>query len=175
MNSVLIFLGLTILALIAGYLALQRLPRSGLSPRTLRIVEWVCRIVLALVFVRAAIPKLIDPYGFATNIYAYRVISPFLATIGAVTMPAIELLASLVLIAGPLWRGGAVILGGFLIVFIAALFQAIVRGIDIHCGCFGKESHSVDFWLIAQDYGLLILALVPLVWYLRRHARRVAV
>ena len=82
--------------------------------------------------------------------------------------------SSLALIAGPLWRGGAVILGGFLIVFIAALFQAIVRGIDIHCGCFGKESHSISFWLIAQDYGLLILALVPLVWYLRRRASRAA-
>jgi hypothetical protein len=86
-------------------------------------------------------------------------------------MPALEVLASLALVSRVLWRGGALILGTMLLVFVAALFQAILRGIDIECGCFGKGSSPVSFWLIARNYGLLLLALFPLVAE-RARARR---
>ncbi|MBD3235417.1 MAG: DoxX family membrane protein [Candidatus Eisenbacteria bacterium] len=171
MTAVLIFLGLIALTILAGLLLLRWLPASGLSPRALAILGWVLRVVLALVFVRAAVPKLIDPFAFATDIYAYRVIPPMWAAIGAILMAAIEMVAAVALVTGLLWRGGAIVLGGMLLVFIAMIFQAIVRGIDIHCGCFGESSHTVSFWLIAQDCGLLLCALAPLIWDARRQRR----
>jgi len=172
MISVLIFAGLTAATAVVGYLILARLPRAPLSPRALRVIDWVFRIVLAAVFIRAAVPKLIDPFAFTGNIFAYRVISPSLSAVGAVTIPAIEMLAAIALLTGVFWRGAAVTLGGMLIFFIVMIFQAILRGIDIHCGCFGEASHKVSFALIAQDYGLLILAAFPLVLERRRRERR---
>jgi len=163
LTKVLIFLALTALAVGVGYFWLGRLPRRD-SSRGLRVVLlWSARLVTAAVFLIAANQKLRDPYAFAASIYAYRVLPASLSTIAAVAMPVIEVLASLALVTGLLWRGGAAVLGGLLLVFIAALFQAILRGIDIDCGCFGRGSSPVSFWLIARNYGLLLLALFPLV------------
>ena len=168
MTAIAIFLGIVALTLLVGYLLLRWLPARGLSPRTLAILGWVLRLVLAGVFVRAALPKLIDPYSFATDIFAYRVVPPMWAAIGAIVMASVEIVAAAALVTGIFWRGGAITLGGMLVVFIAMIFQAILRGIDIHCGCFGESSHAVSFSLIAQDFGLLLCAIVPLAWSLRR-------
>jgi len=154
----LIFLALTALALAAARLGLGTLARR----RVPRVLLWIVRLVPAAVFLLAAYGKLRDPYGFAVSIYAYRILPASLATIAAVVMPAIEVLAALALATGLLWRGGAIVLAGLLAVFIAGLFQAIVRGINIDCGCFGEGSSPVSFWLIARNYGLLLLALFPL-------------
>ncbi|MCK4414851.1 MAG: DoxX family protein [Candidatus Eisenbacteria sp.] len=170
-SAILTLLGITALAALAGYGLLYRLAQPGLKPWLWRGLVVLCRLVLAGVFLLAAIGKLENPFAFATSIYAYRVIPASLALIVGVVMPAIEILAAAALVSGVLWRGGAVVLGGMLIVFIAALFQAIVRGIDIDCGCFGSESSSVSFWLIARNYLLLLLALCPLVLDARRWRR----
>ncbi len=161
--QILTFAGLTALAAAATYGCVFSTPARRLSPRAAKLLGWVCRLALAAVFILAAVQKLRDPYSFAASIYAYRVAPPVLATIGGVIMPVIEIVASLALVTGLLWRGGASVLGGLLLIFIAALFQAILRGIDIDCGCFGKGSSPVSFWLIARNYGLLILALFLLV------------
>lgn len=172
--SILIFLGLSALAVFVSFLLFYWMPRHALSPRGLSVAGWIFRAGLAAVFILAAVPKLIDPYGFAVNVFAYRAVSPFLATLTAVVLPPIELVAALALVSGLFWRGAAVATAGMLIIFIVMLFRAIVLGIDITCGCFGKASHEVSFWLIAQDYGLLILALSALSWDWRRKLARQA-
>lgn len=170
--SIVIFLAITALASLLGYLLLARLPRLGSSP-LLRVLEWICRLALAGVFLYAAWSKLIDPYAFASNTYAYRLVPPVVATATGIALPAIEVLAALAVLTGIWWRGGVLLIAGMLAFFVFAVFQAILRGIDIHCGCFGKASHKVSFLLIAQDQALLVAALF-LVWNdaRRRHARR---
>jgi uncharacterized membrane protein YphA (DoxX/SURF4 family) len=169
-GSLAIFAGLTALAAAVGAVWLGRVARSGSADRG-RALDLAARLILAAVFLLAAYGKLRDPYAFAMSIYAYRLVPPWAATTLAVLMPALEVLASLALVSRVLWRGGALILGTMLLVFVAALFQAILRGIDIECGCFGKGSSPVSFWLIARNYGLLLLALFPLVAE-RARARR---
>jgi len=173
MAPVLIFLGILALATLVGYFWLGRLAAGGLPRGPQRALEWIARVVLATVFLWAAYEKASDPYGFASSIYAYRVTPAGLSILAGLMMPAIEIAAAVALLTGFLWRGGAIILGGLLVVFIAALFQAILRGIDIDCGCFGQESSPVSFWLIARNFGLLLLALFPLVTD-RRRARAAA-
>ena len=170
-GQILIFATLTAAAAAAGYLLLAWLPHRGIPVRVAGILSYTCRILLAVVFLLAAYEKASDPYGFASSIFAYRVVPAHVATITGVLMPIVEIAAALALIIGLLWRGGAIILGGMLLVFIAALFQAILRGIDIDCGCFGQESSPVSFRLIARNYGLLLAALFPLVMDWRRTHR----
>jgi putative oxidoreductase len=161
-EPILILAGITLGAFFLGIFLLRLLPVSRISPTGLRVVEWGCRIALAAIFIWAAFGKLQDPYGFAVDTYAYRIVPPQVATVVGIAMPAFELMAALALLTGVFWRGGAVLLGTMLLVFVVALFQAIVRGIDISCGCFGKESSPVSFWLIARNEVLFLCALFPL-------------
>jgi uncharacterized membrane protein YphA (DoxX/SURF4 family) len=151
-------LAITAGASLVGWLLLSRLPRCA-APGITRALEWVCRLALAGVFVYAAWEKILDPYAFAANTYAYRLVPPVVATATGIALPMMEVVAAAALVTGVLWRGGALFLGGLLAFFVFALFQAILRGIDIQCGCFGKESHHVSFWLIVQDELLLVAAL----------------
>lgn len=170
-GSILIFLAITACALALGYLSLARLPRAA-SPQILKALEWLCRLALAGVFIYAAWSKLFDPYAFAANTYAYRLVPPAIATVTGIALPAIEVIASLAVLTGLLWRGGVLLLAGMLTFFVFAIFQAILRGIDISCGCFGKSSHPVSFLLIAQDQLLLVAALFLLwVGHLRGRGR----
>jgi putative oxidoreductase len=160
--KLLIFLAISAAAAAAGGLWLGRVARRLLPGRGRALLILASRLIPAAVFLAAAYGKLRDPYAFAVSVYAYRVLPASLATVFAVVTPAIEVIAALALATGRLWRGGAIVIGGLLLVFIAGLAQAILRGIDIDCGCFGKGSSPVSFWLIARNYGLLLLALFPL-------------
>ncbi len=171
-TSIAIFTGLSLGALILGYVMLVILPVSRVSPKVLRTLEWVCRLLVAGTFVWAAVGKLHDPYAFAVSTYAYRIVPPEVATVTGIALPAVELVAAAALVTGLFWRGGAVILGGLLLFFVFALFQAILRGIDINCGCFGKESSPVSFWLIARNEVLVVCALFPLLMDARRRFSR---
>ncbi len=170
--SILIFAGITLVAILLGYFMLMILPVSRISPKTLRWIEYACRLVLAGVFVLAAYEKIQDPYAFASSTYAYRIVPAPVATVVGIAMPAVEMVAAFALITGLFWRGGALILGGLLVVFVIGLFQAILRGIDIDCGCFGKESSPVSFWLIARNEALFLCALFPLWMHVRRKVLR---
>ena len=169
LGSALILAALTALAVAACW-AFRALLAPRLSPGPAGAAVWFCRILLAAVFLAAAYGKLRDPYAFAVSIHAYRLIPDSWAPAAAVIMPAVETVAALALVTGVLWRGASVLLGGMLVIFLVALAQAILRGIDIDCGCFGKGSSEVSFWLIARNYGLLLCALLPLALDRRRSA-----
>jgi hypothetical protein len=160
--KLLIFLAITGAAGAVGALWLGGVARRLPPGRRRALLILASRLIPAAVFLAAAYGKLRDPYAFAVSVYAYRVLPASLATVFAVLTPAIEVVAAVALASGRLSRGGAVLIGGLLLVFIAGLAQAILRGINIDCGCFGKGSSPVSFWLIARNYGLLLLALFPL-------------
>ncbi len=169
-QPILMFLAITAAASLLGYFLLARLPRHA-SPGVLRALEWICRVALAGVFLYAAWSKLFDAYAFAANTYAYRLVPPVVATLTGIALPAVEVLAAIAVLTGIWWRGGTLLLAGMLAFFVFAVFQAIVRGIDIRCGCFGEASHKVSFLLIAQDQALLVAAIF-LLW--NDHRRRLS-
>lgn len=118
------------------------------------ILEWVFRIALAVLFVSAAVPKLLDPATFAKDILNYRVSLPFIGQdyvfLAAAFMPAFELVGALALLL-PRWkRAGSLIVGGLLLLFIILIAQAVARGLNIDCGCFGRSVVSLT---LAQKVG----------------------
>ena len=56
-------------------------------------------------------------------------------------------------------RAGAVVISGMLVVFIVFIAQALVRGIDLRCGCFGGDELA-SWWTVARDVAMLIPALL---------------
>lgn len=102
-------------------------------------VSTVSRVVLALVFLAAAVPKIFDPAGFATDIKNYDMVWKPALHIMAITLPWIEALAALALLTGVMLPGAALLVNMMMVMFLIALAQAGLRGLDINCGCFGHS------------------------------------
>ena len=125
---------------------------------------WLLRLGLGGLFVLAGVLKLAQPTTFATEIVYYSFL-PQLAPYLAATLPMIEIALGLALVAAPVpWRRAAALaMAGLLAVFTVAVVQAVARGINIDCGCFGGGSGPVSGWTIARDLALLAAA-VAAVW-----------
>ncbi|MEO8430266.1 MAG: MauE/DoxX family redox-associated membrane protein [Acidobacteriota bacterium] len=124
------------------------------------------RVALGGIFVAAAIPKIADPPSFAHMIYNYRLLPGGLVGAAALWMPWVELLAGLALVAGVWRRGGALLAGGLLVLFVAAVGINLARGHAIDCGCFdvrdAGKTEAARFadmrWVLVRDAGMLLLA-----------------
>jgi putative oxidoreductase len=132
------------------------------------------QIALGVIFVAAALPKIVDPPSFAHMIYNYKLVPFGVINAMALVMPCIELLCGLALILG-IWKGTArTIIAALLLTFIIAISINLLRGNAIDCGCFdvtaaGKttEERLADMRLvILRDIGMLLM--VAQLWYASR-------
>jgi uncharacterized membrane protein YphA (DoxX/SURF4 family) len=103
--------------------------------------DWVCRITIAVVFLLAAIPKIFDPLDFAKAIANYRVSFPIIGQdytfAVALFLPALEAVVAIALFSNKWKRAASIIAGAMLVMFIVLIGQAVIRGLNIDCGCFG--------------------------------------
>lgn len=133
------------------------------SPR--RMLANAAAAIIALTFLFAAVPKLIDPGSFAADILNYRVLPEPLVGHAALYVPAFELVIALGLLWPRYQRGAALLSTVMLVVFAGAMAQARVRGIDLSCGCFGAAFESkVSWWTVARSSLLASIAAIPLLW-----------
>jgi putative oxidoreductase len=145
---------------------------SGASASRLRrilegpIVQVGCRLLLAGVFFYAAIPKIADPAAFAVDIANYRILPGGAVHALAVTLPWIELVVAVLLVLGFWTRAAAILSGLMLLVFIASMASAVVRGLDIDCGCFGSsgDSEALGWGTVARDFFFVLPAIVVAGW-----------
>ena len=117
-----------------------------LKRRLFLVLEWMCRLLVAGTFLLAAVPKLLDPVSFAKAIANYRLILPLIGQgyvfPAAMFMPALEAVGALALLFNRWRRAGSLVCGALLIVFIVLIAQAVIRGLNIDCGCFGTGAVS---------------------------------
>ena len=125
----------------------------------------LCRIVLGGVFIYASIDKIMHPEEFAKAIGNYHVLPFGLENLLALTLPWLELIAGVALIAGVMVDGATIMVIIMNIVFIFAISQALARGISIECGCFSVTSEGGDnigLQTILRDIGYLIMGFIVL-------------
>lgn len=141
------------------------------------LIGAVCRILLGGIFIYTGLPKLLRPGDFARLVYGYQILHSDLVNLAGITLPWIEMVAGTLLVIGLLPRSSAAVLAGMLGLFLAAGFLALVRGLEISCGCFfpfmGGEELGWD--LLVRDAALLLLAAQVMVWpstFLPRLGRR---
>lgn len=133
-------------------------------------------LVVAALFLMAGASKLGDPARFAVEIGHYRLVPPPVGGLLAVYLPWLEIALGFGLCA-PGWRAEARVLAiGLLAVFCAALVGALVRGLDIRCGCFGGAAGGgmSAAWALARNGALIALLAAAGPWR-GGHAGRVAV
>lgn len=116
-----------------------------------------CRVVLGALFIWAAVTKLPDMAGFAQDVANYRVVPAALVPFVASAVVGIELLSGLALVAGVMTQPAATVIAGLLAVFTVFLTQALLRGIDLRCGCFGGDEPA-SWWTVARDLVMLAAA-----------------
>ena len=112
----------------------------------LTTLEWVCRIAVAAIFLLAAVPKLLDPLDFAKAIANYRISVPgfgqdYVFAVAAF-LPAFEAVIAVALLFNRWKRTASLIASCLLVVFIVLISQAVLRGLNIDCGCFGTGALS---------------------------------
>lgn len=112
-----------------------------------------CRLILGAVFVAAGATKLAHPAEFFSDLLSYRVAFPemFLRVVAAY-LPWLEAAAGLGLIFNFWSETVRPIVAGLCLVFVAMLGQAVARGLDLNCGCFGGGGHG---WFERPDVALV--------------------
>lgn len=108
----------------------------------------------------SAVGKIADPAGFAESVAAYRILPNVLVNPFAMVLPWVEVFVGLSLINRISVSGSALLAIVLSFVFLVAVISAMVRGLDIECGCFTVAKSKVGWELIARDLILLGMSLV---------------
>jgi uncharacterized membrane protein YphA (DoxX/SURF4 family) len=108
-------------------------------------VQLALRLLLGAFFVYASLDKIASPAGFARIVYQWQVAGPVPSNLVAATLPWVELLAGLLLIAGVWRREAALVIALLLVVFLGASASVLARGIDVqNCGCVSVAKEAVE-------------------------------
>ena len=107
-------------------------------------VVLICRFILGIIFIYASIDKIANPIEFSNAIDNYHIIPSQLSNLVALVIPWVELFIGLCFIVGLFLDGASIISIVLMILFIFIITQALVRGIDLHCGCFDLAEKNIN-------------------------------
>ncbi len=93
------------------------------------------RLFLGLFLLYTSHLKIINPSEFAQAIRAYNIIPDSLSTIPAIFLPWLELFCGIFLISGLFLQSSLYVSMGLMVLFTINILIAILRGLDIDCGC----------------------------------------
>jgi uncharacterized membrane protein YphA (DoxX/SURF4 family) len=128
------------------------------------IVALLCRLATGVIFVYASLDKLAHPGAFAEMVHNYRLVPLALLNSFALLLPAVEVTVGIALLVGILRRGAALLATLMMLAFTVAVVAALIRGLDISCGCFSTENgHTIETGLLIRDLLMLAMAAIPLV------------
>ena len=120
--------------------------------------RYLLRLALGLVFLYAAVAKIPEAGAFAREIHNYRLLPVPLENVFALGLAWTELLLGLGLVLNLAPRTMTLGTGLLLVVFFIAIGQAVIRDLDIECGCFGTSDAS-HVGLVALGRDIVFLAL----------------
>jgi uncharacterized membrane protein YphA (DoxX/SURF4 family) len=123
----------------------------------------VVRVALGITFAYSSLTKIPNMELFAEETANYRFLPALMVPLFAVCLTGVEILAGALLVAGIAVRAAVMVTGLMLVAFIIALSQALLRGIDLSCGCFGG-AELASWWTVARDVVMLGACAVLLKW-----------
>lgn len=130
----------------------NRNPRSrsvqvpqGMPGTPAKVFRTILRSLIAIILVWAGLSKLGDPVSSYTALLEYQLPAPrVLLKLLAVVLPWLELLCALMLLANFYRRLATLAMSVLFSVFLAMVGQAVVRGLNISCGCFNLTIFGID-------------------------------
>jgi uncharacterized membrane protein YphA (DoxX/SURF4 family) len=124
--------------------------------KTYPYIVVLIRFIVGGVFIVASYDKILDPENFAREISNYHVIPFGLENTIAIILPWVELLIGIGLIGGVFVKANSILTGTLLLIFNVLVFQAMVRGFNIECGCGLKERQMVGYGKLIENFLLLV-------------------
>lgn len=122
-------------------------------------LNWILRFIVGGAFVTAGALKIADPAQFAIGVTNYRLVPHELINLVAILLPWVELIAGAFVLTGIWLRSAALLLTILTVMFFFAIVSALVRGLNIECGCFGTiGGRHVGLVNLAIDLVLFTLA-----------------
>lgn len=123
-----------------------------------------CRIILAFIFIYAAIGKIANSQEFADTVAAFKVIPITTVNLFAIVLPWIELVCGVALFIGQFAVSATMLISVMNLIFMTAAASAMARGLSIECGCFTLSSaHSKVGWMLLARDAILILFCILLI------------
>ncbi len=118
------------------------------------------RLILAAVFVVAAVAKVVDRPGARRALEQFGVPSVAVPAV-ALALPLVEIAVAVALVPEATAQAGAIAATGLLAAFTAAVGLALARGTEAECHCFGAVSaRPVGAGTLARNVALLALAVL---------------
>ena len=119
----------------------------------------ITRIYLALVFILSGLDKINDLTTFSQSIENYKILPIFIVNIVAIFIPWLELVAGGFLLLGICIKENSTIILTLIVVFTLGIISAIMRNLDIDCGCQGTfDGQKVGFLKIIENIALIVIA-----------------
>ena len=135
-----------------------------------KIILLLLRLALGGIFICAGALKILHTEDFGRDILHFQLTSETVSLLLAAYLPWLEVFAGLALIVRRLPLGAALALVLLNVIFLIAIVSAWLRGLDISCGCFGKEEGSIQTHfpqLFLRDAALLAAAITLFIAELR--------
>lgn len=128
------------------------------------------RLLLGTTFIWSSLHKLKDPTAFALLVYDYDLLPARLVNPFAYTLPWVEVLSGVLMLAGVFTRVAAAAQFLMLLSFIIAIAVNLFRAKVLDCGCFSEDGgHTIGWDLVGRDLGLMLLC-VQVFWYSKKFA-----
>jgi len=121
------------------------------------------RIYLALVFILSGLDKINNLSDFAQSIENYRLFPTYIINIFAIIIPWLEVITGGLLLLGLFIKENAVIIFSLLLVFTIAVITAVLRNLDIECGCSGTyDGQKVGIIKIVENISLIVVSFLSI-------------
>ena len=121
--------------------------------------RYLFRLALGVVFLWAALAKIGDMAGFAGDIHNYRMLPVAMENVFALVLVWTELVLGLALVTNLAPRSATLLGGALLVMFFIAILQAVLRNLDIDCGCFGTtDAKQAGIEALVRDVIFLAMA-----------------
>ncbi len=144
---------------------------GGATSKLRTVLAHFCALCVAGVFLYAAYFKIAEPRQFALDIKNYQILPEQLVNLAAIFLPWVEVGAAVALILPRTRRVGAVLITAMCLMFIASVsYAGLYKGLNIDCGCFGKNSTKAGLMTIALDVALIIATAVAVFLPARRRS-----
>ncbi|MCZ7604386.1 MAG: MauE/DoxX family redox-associated membrane protein [Melioribacteraceae bacterium] len=133
---------------------------------TNKYILWTAKFFIGYIFILAGIEKIADPSGFSESIENYQLLPNIFINFFAIALPWIEVVCGILLIFNKHVKENSFIFISLMSAFTIMIFIAVLRGLDIDCGCFGtNNSQNVGIVKIIENLGLIILGLYVFVYH----------
>jgi Methylamine utilisation protein MauE len=130
----------------------------------MRALAALVELGLGLVFVAAAVGKLLAHGRFRASLLLSGLVPPALVPATVRVLPPLELATGLLLLSGALHPLGPVVAIGLLVAFTARAWPLLRSGRAMSCSCFGTAGEFVDAGLVARNAVLIGYGLVGALW-----------